>query len=83
MLRALAHPMRMAVVELLMKEQELNVTGIYEKLGLEQAVASQHLAVLKKHGVVDVKKEGKNNYYFIRQPRLCKIVEIIKKCEEC
>lgn len=83
MLKALAHPLRMAIVEVLVREKELNVTQLHEYLGIEQAVTSQHLAVLKKNAVVSVKKDGKNSVYFIRQPRLCKIVDLIKKCEEC
>lgn len=82
-LKALSHPVRMAMMEMLIKDKQLNVTTIYEQLGIEQAVASQHLAVLKKYGVLEVKKKGKNAYYYIRQPRLYKIIELINKCELC
>src|SRR5262245_52238283 len=45
--QALAHPSRIAIVELLRDEGEVSVATIYERLGLEQANVSQHLAVLR------------------------------------
>ena len=54
---ALAHPTRIAIVELLRDEGEVPVSRIYEQLGLEQANASQHLAVLRSKQIVSGKKE--------------------------
>ena len=83
MLKSISHPLRMSMVDLLITEKEMNVSGIQERLKLEQAVVSQHLAVLKKEGIVGVKKEGKNCYYFIQLPLLPRIIDLIKRCPEC
>ena len=49
-LRAMAHPMRIAILELLHNDKKLSVTDIYKKLKIEQAAASHHLNILKnKH----------------------------------
>lgn len=83
MLKSISHPLRMGIVDILINEKELNVTAIYEKLKTEQAVISQHLSVLKKEGILGVKKDGKNCYYYINLPLLPKIIDLIKRCPEC
>ena len=56
-LRAMAHPMRIAIIELLTNNQKLTVTEIYDNLGIEQASASHHLNILKNKN-----HSSKNNY---------------------
>ena len=80
MLKAVAHPARIAIVEFLDKGAHRNVTEIFEELGLEQAVASHHLGILKDKGVVSQNRRGKHVYYFLRHPRLVEIVDCIKDC---
>lgn len=63
LLRAINHTMRLQMLELIDKKQKITVTEIYETLQLQQAVASQHLAVLRKAGFVCTKKESKFVYY--------------------
>lgn len=62
-LRALAHPHRILIVDMLYRNREMNVTEIYEELGIEQAVASHNLRILKDRGIVSVRRDGKNSYY--------------------
>lgn len=83
MLKAMAHPVRMAIVDLIVREKELTVTEIYERLKIEQAVASQHLAILKEKEVLEVKREGKNCYYHIAKPMLKQLIDVIIECQEC
>ena len=59
-LRAMAHPMRIAIIDLLNTHTKLSVTEIYEKLDIEQASASHHLNILKNKGVLESKREGKH-----------------------
>lgn len=80
-LRALAHPLRVAIIELLDKNKELTVTQIYETLGMEQAAASHHLNILKIRGVLKSRREGKNTYYSIRPNSVLKIIECVSRCE--
>lgn len=83
MLKAMAHPTRMAIVDLIVREKELTVTEIYERLKLEQAVASQHLAILKDKEVLAVRKEGKSCIYFIAKPMLKQLIDTIIQCQIC
>ena len=62
-LRAINHPLRLKIIELLEINKKMTVTQIFTSLNLEQAVASQHLAILRKAGFVDTKKESKYMYY--------------------
>ena len=62
-LRAIAHPMRIAIIELLNNGNRLSVTEIYKKLNIEQASASHHLNILKNKGVLESKRDGKKIFY--------------------
>jgi DNA-binding transcriptional ArsR family regulator len=80
MLKALAHPMRIAIVDLLKGENNLTVGDIFNKLGMEQAVASHHLRLLKDRNIVESERRGKNIYYHLKYERLSQILECIQKC---
>jgi len=80
-LRVIAHPMRIAIIELLQDSKKLNVTEIYEKLNIEQASASHHLNLLKNKGVLISKRDGKNTYYSLKHVAINQIIECITKCD--
>ena len=77
--QALAHPTRIAIVELLRDEGEVPVSRIYEQLGLEQANASQHLAVLRSKQIVVGRKTGNQVFYSLRDPILGKILNLLRR----
>jgi DNA-binding transcriptional ArsR family regulator len=79
-LRAIAHPMRIAIIELLTQNMKLTVTEIYENLNIEQASASHHLNILKNKGLLDSKRNGKMIYYSLKYDNLSRIVECINRC---
>lgn len=62
-LRAINHPLRLDILRLIDEKQKITVTDIYTILKLQQAVASHHLAVLRRAGFVITKKESKFVYY--------------------
>ncbi len=76
-LRAVAHPIRLTIIDLLSKNGELSVTEIHERLDIEQAIASHHLRILKNKRVVRVNRVGKNSYYDLLHPDFQEIVEIL------
>lgn len=78
-LRAIAHPQRLLIMDMLYHEKSLNVTEIYEKLGVEQAVASHHLRILKDRGVVQVRRDGKNSNYSLTDDRFYNIILILNE----
>lgn len=83
LLKGVAHPIRLAIMEILKEHESMCVTDIYEKIGVEQAVVSQHLKILKDRGVLGVKKEGKNCFYFIKNEKFNKLLSYIDECNEC
>ena len=74
-LRSLNHKLRQQILRLIFEEKKITVTDIYVKLRLEQSVASQHLAILRKAGIVTTLREGKFIYYAINDKK----VEAIKR----
>jgi len=80
MLKAIAHPMRIAILSYLEDGKKLTVTEIHELLKIEQSTTSHHLGILKDKGVLCSKREGKNTYYFLKHANLSNIVNCVSKC---
>ena len=78
-LRAINHKLRQQIVRLLDEKKKLTVTDVYITMRLEQSVASQHLAILRRAGIVITQREGKFIYYAVNHKRL---LEINKFAEE-
>jgi ArsR family transcriptional regulator len=76
--QGLANPTRIAIVELL-GDGELSAGRLIEKLGIEQANASQHLAVLRAKQIVVSRKVGNQVYYSIRDHALIEVLEILRR----
>lgn len=76
-LRAIAHPLRMAIISQLFEKRQMNVTEIFETLDIEQAVASHHLRILKDRNVVNALRDGKNIFYALAHDDYYRIVEIL------
>jgi DNA-binding transcriptional ArsR family regulator len=77
-LRAVNHKLRQRMIDLLEENQRMTVTDIYVKLRLEQSVASQHLAILRKAGVVQTERQGKFIYYALDKNRLTQISQLVE-----
>jgi len=75
-LKALAHPDRLLILELLAKER-MCVGDIAEHLGIKQSITSQHLALMKDKGVLKCEKEGAKVYYSINNPNAVRLLECI------
>ena len=78
-LRAIAHPIRLAIIDVLYKGKEMTVTEIYEALKIEQAIASHHLRILKDKKVVASKRDGKNSYYTLRSDDFANILAVLER----
>ena len=83
LLKGVAHPIRLAIMEVLKTEDKMCVTDIYNKIGVEQAVASQHLKILKDKNIIDSEKEGKKSFYFIKNQKFKELLAYIEQCNEC
>ena len=75
--QALAHPTRIAILELL-GEGELSAGALIERLGLEQANVSQHLAVLRAKQLVLNRKAGNQVFYSVRDPLIIQMLALMR-----
>lgn len=78
-LRALNHKLRLNILQLIDEQKKLTVTEIYIKLRMEQSVASQHLAILRRANIVLTEREGKFIYYTLNYDRIKEITYFIKE----
>lgn len=78
-LRAVNHKLRQQVLKLIDEHGRMTVTEIYVKLRLEQSVASQHLAILRKAGFVKTDRDGKFIYYSVNTDRLKELNQFVEE----
>ncbi|MCE7997198.1 MAG: helix-turn-helix transcriptional regulator [Roseivirga sp.] len=78
-LKTVAHPMRVGIIDLLSEHEKMSVNDITAYLGLEQSLTSHHLANLKMKGVLGSKREGKQIFYFLK---LREVVDLISTLEK-
>ena len=76
--QALAHPTRIHIVECL-RHGELSVSAILERIGVEPANMSQHLAVLRGKQLVVSRKEGNQVFYALRDPLLIEVLDTMRR----
>lgn len=76
-LRAVNHKLRQQMLRLIDEQGKMTVTELYLKLRLEQSVASQHLAILRKAALVKTVRNGKFIHYSINTKRLEELNEFV------
>ena len=72
-LRAINHKLRQQILETIDSKEKITVTEIYVKLRIEQAVASQHLAILRRAKIVITNRDGKFIHYKVDHNRINEI----------
>jgi DNA-binding transcriptional ArsR family regulator len=80
-LKMLAHPQRLRLIEILEREREVPVYALVEETGFPQAVVSQHLNQMRRVGLLDSERRGKEMWYSISDPRALSILNCI--CTNC
>ncbi|MBL7772455.1 MAG: helix-turn-helix transcriptional regulator [Chitinophagaceae bacterium] len=78
-LRAINHKLRQSIIKLLEEKPAMTVTEIYVKLRVEQSVASQHLAILRRAEFVKTSRDGKNIHYALNMKRLAEVNTFVKQ----
>src|SRR5688572_16553942 len=78
-LRSVNHKLRQQILKLIDEHGKMTVTEIYVKLRLEQSVASQHLAILRKAGFVKTDRDGKFIYYSVNTSRLEELDKFVRE----
>lgn len=75
--RTLSHPTRVMIVEYL-QYGEKTLERLCEKTGLDKATLLQHLTVLSNNYIVQIRKDGNETYYSLRDPLLNKVLEAMR-----
>jgi Predicted transcriptional regulators len=81
-LRALNHKLRYQILKLLDDQKRMPVTEIYVKLRIEQSVASQHLAILRRAGIVTTERTGKFIFYSPNYTRIDEVMKLVASMVE-
>jgi ArsR family transcriptional regulator len=76
--QALGHPTRIAILETL-NDKELSAGALIDKLGMEQANVSQHLAVLRAKQLVSNRKVANQVFYSVRDPLISKVLNLMRQ----
>jgi DNA-binding transcriptional ArsR family regulator len=76
--QALAHPTRISILEAL-RGGEVSASTIQERLRIEQANLSQHLAILRSRQIVAARKEGNQVFYSLKNKVLIKVLDLMRQ----
>ena len=77
-MQAMAHPLRLKIL-CLVGNQELSVLEIVDAVGTSQSNISQHLGVLRDHGILVARKEANRVFYRIEDPRILKMISLTRE----
>jgi len=80
-MKVVAHPTRLAVVDLLGRHERLTVNEIAEVTGCEQSLLSHHLTNMRLSGILKSEREGINIYYSLKVQELTKLLACIENCQ--
>lgn len=79
-LKAVAHPTRLAIIQLLDIQENLTVNEICETLTCEQSLISHHLINMKLRGILKSNKDGLNVYYSLKEREITNLLTCIENC---
>jgi ArsR family transcriptional regulator, virulence genes transcriptional regulator len=80
LLRAVAHPDRLRIIAILKQRPFVCVGELQKQLGITQSMTSQHLAALRKSGIVTMKREANVNFYRLHNRKILNLLNCVKKC---
>ena len=80
-LKTVAHPTRLAIIDLLNNNKKLNVNELSEILDVEQSLLSHHLITMKLKGILRSEKEGQSMFYSLKEKDVTKLIGCIEHCE--
>jgi len=82
LLRTVAHPQRLAIMDALGQHERLCNRELQELLSIEQAILSQHLTLMCDKGLLDFERDGRYTYWHVKQPEFLKIIHCLENCCE-
>jgi ArsR family transcriptional regulator len=79
-LKAVAHPIRIAIIDLLLQKDEMTVTEIYSLLNIQQPEASRQLKVLKNARLIKCRKSANTRFYYLSDIDIASLLNCIENC---
>jgi DNA-binding transcriptional ArsR family regulator len=79
-LKTIAHPTRLAIIDLLNKHDQLPVNEVSRLLNIEQSVISHHLINMRTRGLLKTTKNGSSIIYSLKEPNLMQIMDCVNHC---
>jgi DNA-binding transcriptional ArsR family regulator len=76
--RVLGHPVRVRILELL-RDGERSVGDLQGALEIDSSGTSQHLAALRKQGLLESRREGTSVFYRVKDPRTFQLLEVARQ----
>jgi ArsR family transcriptional regulator len=76
-LKALAHPNRLRILQVLRCDEEVCNCEISPKLKLEQSNLSRHLLALSEAGLIVARRDGVRMMYRVADPRVFKVLDLV------
>lgn len=76
--KGLAHPLRIRILEILSAAPEVSVTQMLDDMGLEASHLSQHLAVLRRYGLVVSERRGSVVFYSLAYPQVSELLRVAR-----
>ena len=80
-LKTIAHPLRLGIVDLLIQNEQLSVNEICDLLEAEQSLVSHHLTSMREKGVLSCNRQGKSMFYSLALKELEKVIECMDTCK--
>lgn len=77
-LKALAHPARLIMIETMRESGEICVNDLVEMVGSDQSTVSKHLALLKHAGLVERRKDGRQSFYSLAAPAVAELFDCVE-----
>jgi ArsR family transcriptional regulator len=79
-LKTVAHPTRLAVIDLLKDHEKMSVNELSTILDCEQSLLSHHLINMKLKGILSSQKDGQNVFYSLKEKDVTKLIDCIENC---
>jgi ArsR family transcriptional regulator len=80
-LKSIAHPSRLAIIDILSKQRWQAVSEISDKLDMEQSLTSHHLNIMKMKGVLESERDGKSIKYKLKLTEVTQVLSCIEHCD--
>ncbi|MDX2285734.1 MAG: metalloregulator ArsR/SmtB family transcription factor [Bacteroidia bacterium] len=81
-LKAIAHPARLSIIEMLENGKRLTVTEIYTRLKADQSAVSHHLSILRDKGILGTERKGKFIYYYLKNTAFLSLIDCLNQIQQ-